>query len=287
MTLANTIRAFPQRRRGRWIASPHRLPPGACGGSRSQRPKSPSRKRRGCRSPTPSGHFLNGVVGDGPRHPTGFRRGLVGGVARNAPKAPRGSDGDDAHQHHPGISSTASWAMDRVTPPASAGGLWGESLATPQKPLAEATGMTLANTIRAFPQRRRGRWIASPHRLPPGACGGRRCVAGGGAPFALEQLLDPRAEVATVVVVGAAAHEVAVHHARLVNVDPARDLPVVEEMVRDPELFLSQCSKPVLVFDEIHQLRRCSPPASGRASTGNGSTRSSRATSSGSLDFAT
>ena len=85
----------------------------------------------------------------------------------------------------------------------------------------------------------------------------------------------------------AAAHEVAVHHARLVNVDPARDLPVVEEMVRDPELFLSQCSKPVLVFDEIHQLRRCSPPASGRASTGNGSTRSSRATSSGSLDFAT
>lgn len=33
------------------------------------------------------------------------------------------------------------------------------------------------------------------------------------------------------------------------------DLPAVEEMVRDPELFLSQCRRPVLVFDEIHQLR--------------------------------
>ncbi|MFZ4733742.1 MAG: ATP-binding protein [Pirellulales bacterium] len=33
------------------------------------------------------------------------------------------------------------------------------------------------------------------------------------------------------------------------------DLPAVEEMVRDPELFLAQCAKPVLIFDEIHQLR--------------------------------
>lgn len=32
------------------------------------------------------------------------------------------------------------------------------------------------------------------------------------------------------------------------------DLPVVEEMVRDPLLFFRSCSKPVLVFDEIHQL---------------------------------
>lgn len=33
------------------------------------------------------------------------------------------------------------------------------------------------------------------------------------------------------------------------------DLPVVEEMVRDPQLFYRGCSKPIVVFDEIHQLR--------------------------------
>jgi uncharacterized protein len=33
------------------------------------------------------------------------------------------------------------------------------------------------------------------------------------------------------------------------------DLPAVEEMVRDPRLFFGQCAKPVVVFDEIHQLR--------------------------------
>lgn len=33
------------------------------------------------------------------------------------------------------------------------------------------------------------------------------------------------------------------------------DLPVVEEMVRDPRLFFRSCEKPVVVFDEIHQLR--------------------------------
>jgi predicted AAA+ superfamily ATPase len=32
------------------------------------------------------------------------------------------------------------------------------------------------------------------------------------------------------------------------------DLPAVEEMVRDPQLFFSSCTKPVVVFDEIHQL---------------------------------
>ncbi len=43
--------------------------------------------------------------------------------------------------------------------------------------------------------------------------------------------------------------------------DPGRtlylncDLPMVEEMVRDPQLFFRGCSKPVVVFDEIHQLR--------------------------------
>ena len=33
------------------------------------------------------------------------------------------------------------------------------------------------------------------------------------------------------------------------------DLPAVEEMVRDPQLFFGQCTKPIVVFDEIHQLR--------------------------------
>jgi len=33
------------------------------------------------------------------------------------------------------------------------------------------------------------------------------------------------------------------------------DLPAVEDMVRDPRLFFRSCSRPVVVFDEIHQLR--------------------------------
>jgi len=33
------------------------------------------------------------------------------------------------------------------------------------------------------------------------------------------------------------------------------DLPAAEEMVRDPQLFFRGCSKPIVVFDEIHQLR--------------------------------
>ncbi|OGT99961.1 MAG: hypothetical protein A2X80_05500 [Geobacteraceae bacterium GWB2_52_12] len=33
------------------------------------------------------------------------------------------------------------------------------------------------------------------------------------------------------------------------------DLPSVAEMVRDPELFFRSCDKPVVVFDEIHQLQ--------------------------------
>ena len=33
------------------------------------------------------------------------------------------------------------------------------------------------------------------------------------------------------------------------------DLPVVESMVADPELFYRSCAKPMIVFDEIHQLR--------------------------------
>lgn len=32
------------------------------------------------------------------------------------------------------------------------------------------------------------------------------------------------------------------------------DLPSVEDMLRDPQLFFRGCSKPVVVFDEIHQL---------------------------------
>jgi uncharacterized protein len=33
------------------------------------------------------------------------------------------------------------------------------------------------------------------------------------------------------------------------------DLPVVEDMVRDPPVFFRGCSKPIVVFDEVHQLR--------------------------------
>jgi predicted AAA+ superfamily ATPase len=33
------------------------------------------------------------------------------------------------------------------------------------------------------------------------------------------------------------------------------DLPAVEDMVRDPQVFFRSCRKPVVVFDEIHQLR--------------------------------
>ena len=32
------------------------------------------------------------------------------------------------------------------------------------------------------------------------------------------------------------------------------DLPTVEDMVRDPQVFFRSCAKPVVVFDEIHQL---------------------------------
>jgi hypothetical protein len=32
------------------------------------------------------------------------------------------------------------------------------------------------------------------------------------------------------------------------------DLPQVEEMIRDPQVFFRSCTKPVVVFDEIHQL---------------------------------
>ena len=32
------------------------------------------------------------------------------------------------------------------------------------------------------------------------------------------------------------------------------DVPTVEDMVRDPALFFRSCSKPVVVFDEVHQL---------------------------------
>jgi len=33
------------------------------------------------------------------------------------------------------------------------------------------------------------------------------------------------------------------------------DLPMVEDMVRDPSVFYRGCAKPIVVFDEIHQLR--------------------------------
>jgi hypothetical protein len=33
------------------------------------------------------------------------------------------------------------------------------------------------------------------------------------------------------------------------------DLPVVEDMVRDPEFFYKNCEEPIVIFDEIHQLK--------------------------------
>lgn len=33
------------------------------------------------------------------------------------------------------------------------------------------------------------------------------------------------------------------------------DLPAIEDLVRDPQLFYRGCEKPVVIFDEIHQLR--------------------------------
>jgi predicted AAA+ superfamily ATPase len=33
------------------------------------------------------------------------------------------------------------------------------------------------------------------------------------------------------------------------------DLPAVEDMVRDPAIFYRNCSKPIVIFDEVHQLR--------------------------------
>lgn len=33
------------------------------------------------------------------------------------------------------------------------------------------------------------------------------------------------------------------------------DLPVVEELIRDPVLFFRSCTKPIVIFDEVHQLR--------------------------------
>ena len=33
------------------------------------------------------------------------------------------------------------------------------------------------------------------------------------------------------------------------------DLPVVEEIIAQPEVFFRNCSRPIVVFDEIHQLR--------------------------------
>jgi hypothetical protein len=33
------------------------------------------------------------------------------------------------------------------------------------------------------------------------------------------------------------------------------DLPTIEDRIRDPQLFFRSCTKPIVVFDEIHQLR--------------------------------
>ena len=47
------------------------------------------------------------------------------------------------------------------------------------------------------------------------------------------------------------AESLGVERLRYINCD----LPTVEDMVRDPQVFFRECSQPVVVFDEIHQLR--------------------------------
>lgn len=47
------------------------------------------------------------------------------------------------------------------------------------------------------------------------------------------------------------AESLGVEHIYYVNCD----LPTVEDMVSDPQVFFRSCVKPVVVFDEIHQLR--------------------------------
>lgn len=47
------------------------------------------------------------------------------------------------------------------------------------------------------------------------------------------------------------AESLGTEHARFVNCD----LPVAEDLVRDPQVFFRSVGKPVVVFDEVHQLR--------------------------------
>jgi len=47
------------------------------------------------------------------------------------------------------------------------------------------------------------------------------------------------------------AHSLGMERIRYVNCD----LPVVADMVADPELFYRTCDRPIVIFDEIHQLR--------------------------------
>lgn len=47
------------------------------------------------------------------------------------------------------------------------------------------------------------------------------------------------------------AQSLGLEHVLYVNCD----LPAVEDLVRDPQLFYKGCDKPIIVFDEVHQLR--------------------------------
>ena len=94
----------------------------------------------------PSGHALNRVVDDGSRHPTGFRRGLVGGRDRHA---------SVGHACHASVGRACHAFVGRPRD-ASVGGCTRRVRgaptrrvrgARPRKPLAEATGMTRAITI--------------------------------------------------------------------------------------------------------------------------------------------
>jgi hypothetical protein len=97
------------------------------------------------------------------RHPAGFRRGLVGERAAPLRKPLAEASGMTLAITIRALDQTRRPCSPRVTPPASAGGLRGSDQKAPggspgnplRKPLAEASGMTLAIAIRALDQTRR------------------------------------------------------------------------------------------------------------------------------------
>ena len=100
----------------------------------------------------PGGRATSNTTGLSLRMSIAERR--AGGVLRGdgIETAARGSEWDDAGHHHPGIGSNASSVFATRHPAGFRRGLVVERAAPLWKPLAEASGMTLAITIRALDQ---------------------------------------------------------------------------------------------------------------------------------------